>query len=99
MPGMARKRRLFGSGGQTVPWNGYRPQGEPRHRVLLLGLGERLDPVNITALKRYFNIDTPQKGILERFHSKNNPRRVKTRVISPLNGLKKISKICLGYYV
>jgi response regulator RpfG family c-di-GMP phosphodiesterase len=38
--------------------------------LLLLGVGERLDPVNITALRRYFHIDPPEKGILVRIHSK-----------------------------
>ena len=37
--------------------------------LLLLGVGERLDPVNIGALRRYYHIDPPKKGILVRVHS------------------------------
>jgi putative nucleotidyltransferase with HDIG domain len=37
--------------------------------LLLLGVGERLDPVNINALRRYYHIDPPKKGILVQVHS------------------------------
>jgi HD-GYP domain-containing protein (c-di-GMP phosphodiesterase class II) len=37
--------------------------------LLLLGTGERLDFANISALKRYYNIDPPRKGILVRVQS------------------------------
>jgi len=37
--------------------------------LLLLGVGERLDPVNISALRRYCHIDPPKKGILVRVHA------------------------------
>jgi response regulator RpfG family c-di-GMP phosphodiesterase len=37
--------------------------------LLLLGVGECLDPVNIGALRRYCLIDPPEKGILVRVHA------------------------------
>ena len=37
--------------------------------LLLLGTGERLDFTNISALRRYYNIDPPKKGILVRVQS------------------------------
>jgi len=37
--------------------------------ILLLGKGERLDPVNIGALRRYYHIDPPKKGILVQVHA------------------------------
>jgi hypothetical protein len=37
--------------------------------ILLLGAGETLDLGQIQALRRYYLIDPPKKGILVRFHS------------------------------
>ena len=37
--------------------------------ILLLGVGENLDRGKITALRRYYQIDPPQKGILVRVHA------------------------------
>ena len=37
--------------------------------ILLLGVGEHLDQVNISALRRYYHIDPPKKGILVRVPS------------------------------
>jgi response regulator RpfG family c-di-GMP phosphodiesterase len=37
--------------------------------LLLLGEGERLDPVNIGALRRYCHIDPPKKGIQVQVHA------------------------------